>query len=137
MSFATVTRRGFLKGACMLFRGILGIRMTGKRRSCGKSIQGVHGRSYQWRLRCRQTILKKELPKTTRKCGHCTNPISASRSAINRKNCCIPNGLTTRRAQGADRERSIPPIHVTLRSSSHPAIHTMNRLGTLRRNGGA
>ena len=31
MSFATVTRRGFLKGACMLSGGILlGIRMTGK-----------------------------------------------------------------------------------------------------------
>ena len=54
MSFATVTRRGFLKGACMLSGGILlGIRMTGKAAA-----------------------------------------ISASRSAINRKNCCIPNGLT-------------------------------------------
>lgn len=36
----------------------------------------------------------KELPKTTRKYGHCTNPTSASLSATNRKNCCIPNGLT-------------------------------------------
>ena len=86
MSFATVTRRGFLKGACMLSGGILlGIRMTGKAAAAVKAFK-------------ESTVptnnSPKELPKTTRKCGHCTNPISASRSAINRKNCCIPNGLT-------------------------------------------
>ena len=73
MSFATVTRRGFLKGACMLSGGILlGIRMS--------TVPTNNS--------------PKELPKTTRKYGHCTNPTSASRSATNRKNCCIPNGLT-------------------------------------------
>lgn len=94
MSFATVTRRGFLKGACMLSGGILlGIRMTGKAAAAvkafkeymGDRINGVYGADKQF---------SKRASKTTRKCGHCTNPISASRSAINRKNCCIPNGLT-------------------------------------------
>ena len=89
MSFATVTRRGFLKGACMLSGGILlGIRMTGKAAAAvkafkeymGDRINGVYGADKQFSKRASQ--------------DNCTNPISASRSAINRKNCCIPNGLT-------------------------------------------
>mgnify|MGYP000222964632 CR=1 FL=1 len=63
MSFATVTRRGFLKGACMLSGGILlGIRMTGKAAAAvkafkeymGDRINGVYGADKQF---------SKELPK--------------------------------------------------------------------------
>ena len=40
MSFATVTRRGFLKGACMLSGGILlGIRMSGKAAAAVKAFK--------------------------------------------------------------------------------------------------
>lgn len=60
MSFATVTRRGFPEGACICFQGNPSRYPYDRQgRGCGKSIQGVHGRSYQWRLRCRQTILSK------------------------------------------------------------------------------
>ena len=44
MSFATVTRRGFLKGACMLSGGILlGIRMTGKAAAAVKAFKEYMG----------------------------------------------------------------------------------------------
>ena len=94
MSFATVTRRGFLKGACMLSGGILlGIRMTGKAAAAvkafkeymGDRINGVYGADKQFSKRASQdnaqvrTLYESYL---------------ASRSATNRKNCCIPNGLT-------------------------------------------
>lgn len=94
MSFATVTRRGFLKGACMLSGGILlSIRMTGKAAAAvkafkeymGDRINGVYGADKQFSKRASQDNAQVRT---------LTNPISASRSAINRKNCCIPNGLT-------------------------------------------
>ena len=63
MSFATVTRRGFLKGACMLSWGILlGIRMTGKAAAAvkafkeymGDRINGVYGADKQFSKRASQ-----------------------------------------------------------------------------------
>lgn len=63
MSFATVTRRGFLKGACMLSGGILlGIRMTGKAAAAvkafkeymGDRINGVYGADKQFSKRASQ-----------------------------------------------------------------------------------
>ena len=66
MSFATVTRRGFLKGACMLSGGILlGIRMTGKAAAAvkafkeymGDRINGVYGADKQFSKRASQELL--------------------------------------------------------------------------------
>ena len=90
MSFATVTRRGFLKGACMLSGGILlGIRMTGKAAAAvkafkeymGDRINGVYGADKQFSKRASQDNAQ-------------VRTLYESYLGINRKNCCIPNGLT-------------------------------------------